>query len=527
MKTKHIPDQPYFFQRHFHIAYSGLIEPVERSKKKEFKLLGGGLFGKKVNDLMIALSTKQDIVMTDDDWEAVLECMKNAGSVQGLDGEAILMEFFSKKDQTELGISLMQYVKKKKVPSLVLRTAFISMCGKKYPDIVFREYEELLKQNFSVDAESYLKLIKGFSQTNNWKKCLEFLKHLQDRKESHEKGTGLVLKAAFANNDLRTINHLLSETCEHYGLLFLPEFCTLEICLAWKEGHIDTKTLLKILSEHKGYLNYRMLNEFQETLNRKGDNFKVHSGQIIQRRCTVCGQALKGETITASQVETLKERLHKYITTSNTVYIHSNPKRYKKFCDWMEEIGPFDLVFDVANIYYINSDWGMKIVLKKMKLVREMMAPKGNVLYVLPKALENHFKASKQEADKQARIYITEWKANDDLFMFLAVLYSGPQCYIVSGDHFKDMKHNLGDDTKQLFELWQRCQQILVTKDERVDTDTGFMMPPFWKPEAYKCCVQKHVYGWHVPYIISKEKKDNFQLANSMHGKLLCLQRPH
>ena len=55
------------------------------------------------------------------------------------------------------------------------------------------------------------------------------------------------------------------------------------------------------------------------------------------------------------------------------------------------------------------------------------------------------------------------FRDDDDLFMVLAALHSGPQCYIVSQDHFRDMKNYLGEDTKQLFELWQRCQQILAT----------------------------------------------------------------
>lgn len=513
MKIKLIPDQPYVFHHHFHISNSGLTEPVERSEKEEaFKLFGGGAFGKKVNDLMIILNMKQDVIMTDDDWEAVLDSM-NAGPVQGLPGEDVLMEHFSKKDRVEVGISLMQYVKKTKVPSLILRTALISMCGKKYPDIVFREYEDLLKQNFSLDAESYMKLIKGFLQTSHWKKCLEFVKHLPVEKEVHEKGAGLVLKAALANNDLRTINHLLSETCKHYGFLFLPDFCTSEIYLAWEEGHIDIKTLLKILSEHKGYITSQKLKEFPEILNRKGDNFKVHWGQIIQGRCSVCSQTLKGGTITASQIETLKQRFHKYLSAKNTIYMHTSPKRYMKYCNWIKKKGPFELVVDAANVYYtmdvLNRD--IDLLLNKIKKLQEIMEMKGKVLYVCPYTFKKHFKeAAENLAWGEAYLYATEPKDDDDLFMVLAALHSGPQCYIVSQDHFRDMKNYLGEDTKQLFELWQRCQQILATDA---------------KPQPYDFCVQKHITGWHIPYM-PWGKKNRFEPDYSMPGKLLCLQRP-
>ena len=66
----------------------------------------------------------------------------------------------------------------------------------------------------------------------------------------------------------------------------------------------------------------------------------------------MCAQTLKGGTITASQIETLKQRLHKYLSAKNTIYMHTSPKRYMKYCNWIKKKGPFELVVDAANVYY-------------------------------------------------------------------------------------------------------------------------------------------------------------------------------
>ena len=48
--------------------------------------------------------------------------------------------------------------------------------------------------------------------------------------------------------------------------------------------------------------------------------------------------------------------------------------------------------------------------------------------------------------------------------MLVAALHSGPGCYIVSGDNFRNLKACIGRDVVPLFEQWQRYRQYFLTQ---------------------------------------------------------------
>ena len=118
-------------------------------------------FGQDMHE-MLTLWEEENRVPTQSDWESLSQKYSSDG------GESILLMYDAKvmitifkKDLPEMALSFLDYVRKYKTPSTRVITAFMAVCGKEYPELVFKEYEELRKNNVSLDFGNYMYLIVG------------------------------------------------------------------------------------------------------------------------------------------------------------------------------------------------------------------------------------------------------------------------------------------------------------------------------------------------------------------------------
>ena len=99
---------------------------------------------------------------TESDWETFShKYSTNEEESIILKYDAAVMIRLYKQNLPDLALSFMEYVRKNKTPSLKSFTALIAVCGEKYPDIVYKEYEELQKHHPLIDQSNYMNLIVG------------------------------------------------------------------------------------------------------------------------------------------------------------------------------------------------------------------------------------------------------------------------------------------------------------------------------------------------------------------------------
>ena len=227
-------------------------------------------FGESFAKFVEKLYETENLTMTDSDWELVLSNAEKEGRETGNACEAFLMSIIDGNNQPEVGISLMKYIRKKKIPALSTSSSLIAVCGEKYPDVVFQEYDELTKHYSLIDQYSYVDLIKGFSKTSEWKKCFEFVEQMNVSgvSECSTFTLSFIVNAAVANNDMNALDLLLAFANKNLQRILLPEQFSQSIFNAWQNGSIRTEKFLNILSEKKGYLTESQATYFSNALKR-------------------------------------------------------------------------------------------------------------------------------------------------------------------------------------------------------------------------------------------------------------------
>lgn len=185
---KTIPEQKCQFL-HQHVYNSDLSDSEKaekKSRKKEKRVVRKTVpgfddtvqFFSEVDEILKQWET-DNVPISVNIWESLPDKFHKLDNSPLLEFDASVMEKIARRHPPEFAITFMEFIRKRKVPSLGAFTSLVSSCGEKYPEVVFREYQELLKHYSVIDLGNYRNLIRGFSKTSEWKKSLEFL---EDRK---------------------------------------------------------------------------------------------------------------------------------------------------------------------------------------------------------------------------------------------------------------------------------------------------------------------------------------------------------
>nr|VZI35987.1 unnamed protein product [Spirometra erinaceieuropaei] len=89
------------------------------------------------------------------------------------------------------------------------------------------------------------------------------------------------------------------------------------------------------------------------------------------------------------------------------------------------------------------------------------------------------------------RSFVTSHKSNDDAFMIYLALWSGPSCYIISNDEFRQHRCTLGPKLGEQLSRWQNARQISLHPGQPTS---------LYKPMECAARVQGNASsGWHIP----------------------------
>uniref|UniRef100_A0A5K3F8F1 ribonuclease P n=1 Tax=Mesocestoides corti TaxID=53468 RepID=A0A5K3F8F1_MESCO len=109
--------------------------------------------------------------------------------------------------------------------------------------------------------------------------------------------------------------------------------------------------------------------------------------------------------------------------------------------------------------------------------------------------------------------FLTEPKSNDDVFMIYLALWSGPHCYLLSNDEFRQHRFTVGPELGKLLSQWQASRHIRL----RNNHPTSFLGPVLCDTSIQGSMIS----GWHIPYE-SGEQRPSYLPPNTW----LCLQPP-
>lgn len=119
-----------------------------------------------------------------------------------------------------------------------------------------------------------------------------------------------------------------------------------------------------------------------------------------------------------------------------------------------------------------------------------------------------------------SKIFFLRFSTSDDMFILYAALSSGPDCFVLSSDHFSDHKHYLAREDGgnwQSFARWQRLRQRPRIDYEEIPDEQYMTAMPLPVHLSTQC----NGGHWHVPVSSDNMSRASARLANQ--GQWLCL----
>ena len=130
------------------------------------------------------------------------------------------------------------------------------------------------------------------------------------------------------------------------------------------------------------------------------------------------------------------------------------------------------------------------------------------------------------------------FRSNDDAFMIYLALWSGPNCYLLSTDEFRQHRFTLGPEDGAVMAQWQTMRQISIRSTH------PFLLYVCWHPFSPRCLYLTNLHfllinyfqdpvqcdtrvqgsmaeGWHIPYE-SGEPRHSYLPTTTW----LCLRPP-
>ncbi|KAF8560668.1 hypothetical protein P879_08444 [Paragonimus westermani] len=109
--------------------------------------------------------------------------------------------------------------------------------------------------------------------------------------------------------------------------------------------------------------------------------------------------------------------------------------------------------------------------------------------------------------------FITQNSSDDDVFMLYIALWSGPRCYLVSNDEFKQHRYTVGSQLGLQLSQWQAVRQIAFVRGRT----KSYIAPLQHDTRVHGTMAT----GWHIPYD-NKAQRRSYVPPNLW----LCV-RPH
>jgi len=345
-----------------------------------------------------------------------------------------------------------------------------------------------------------------------------------------------VVQYALRNNNLEValnftgvlINRGSNTKTFHLDTLkqFLNKFSYSSDPKTWKRNRQVVEVFLNLLSQRQYFLaneSYAelVLKWFKNIKNERWAVRRITIPDIKKCQCPITGVPLLPSDLGQDEHYLLKSfvlitimkklynKIHMETLAQENMHL-PNEESIHHFFQFILMNGPFNVVVDGLNVILHG-------VSKKNGLVGSERYEKGfyrlaTVLDILHQGstkeisilvtLKQHMKSPTEQykhlfKDHNVQFYFVNNDFADDSLIFYAAICSGPNCYFVSRDFFRDYKalilENLGHDAARLFYKYQQSRQITVLDNYRNQVCLG-------RNNIVETRIQHSDGVWHIPY---------------------------
>ncbi|CAH8526041.1 hypothetical protein MS3_00006787 [Schistosoma haematobium] len=286
--------------------------------------------------------------------------------------------------------------------------------------------------------------------------------------------------------------------------------------------------LFQIMQTHRWIITYEIAECIQRWFaNLKHERWSGVLSAFVNRGylCSVCRKSLPPPDMSQFHFPQMADAFYETVikgTDIESLYLTATSNEVmtlKRFVDSQSE--PLDCIIDFMNLMnmrkFLSSDSsGLQVaevlrqINKDFNLRRFCFVSKGNTI-IRKSEFWNPIKMLGNQLGISVQKFCTNSSSEDDVFLLYMAMKSGPQCYIVSNDEFKQYRFSSGPELGEQISRWQSLRQLVLQPRGRI----------YQKPSKCDLCVHGNLEtGWHIPYY-----KGHHQKFHTAVDSWLCLHR--
>ncbi|CAD5119785.1 DgyrCDS8373 [Dimorphilus gyrociliatus] len=355
-----------------------------------------------------------------------------------------------KKDDFELGISLYDYMKSKKVDDrnrLTILSAALRLCGERGSSETDR-IDQLLTEIHQIadffDVDTCQSIIIGLSATDRWRDGYRYLD--MAKLTSHTLGPEFyspLFRAALRFDDKKEVDKLAKALHEHD--VYVSEKIVNYFIQKGKKWLLD---LLFYYYEYRWIPGARQMELIKEAFVREG--YCINNIEPRKSTCPCCSQKLLPlPKLGLTDFERLRRSFLKLAVERDDIFLSTTIEELQRFITFMNESGRFDMIVDGLNVAYAAPK---HITLKqRAELLRSVInylvdVRRKRVLVLGRKHMLSWPGKFMDEIQDKAKCFFVDNKSEDDKMTLYAALSSGRQTQIVTLDELRDHKYLLGGE---------------------------------------------------------------------------------
>ncbi|CAH8487093.1 unnamed protein product [Schistosoma turkestanicum] len=443
-----------------------------------------------------------------------------------------LLEYIGYHDYPELRKSLTDYIlddKNKHSNATLMCTLKLLKIQERYTELKSLYNELLLRLNPVEKKVLQIGLAKILAQTPFWREALKLLSSSEgkncDDSGIYEYMCFSALKFDTFSSFFECIQLLNSSPQDKIFYEFFNKLNELEE----KEAIYLVSHLFQILHTRQWIITYNVAECIRRWFqNLKHEQWVGDLSAYVNRGylCSVCSKKLPPPDMSqfpfSQMADTFCETVIKGTDIENLYLTATSDEvlTLKRFLDSQSE--PLDCIIDFLNLLNMRKLWSLdspgllvaqviRQINKDFNLRRFCLVSKGASILRQP-GFWDPIKMLGNQLGVSVYKFCTNAKSEDDVFLLYMAMKSGPQCYIVSNDEFRNHRFSSGSELGKQISRWQSLRQLVLRHHGRI----------YQKPSKCDLCVHGNLEtGWHIPYY-----KGNYQKFYTAVDSWLCIHRP-
>ncbi|CAH8607986.1 unnamed protein product [Dicrocoelium dendriticum] len=373
----------------------------------------------------------------------------------------------------------------------------------------FRSLFDLLHSGLTAPEKVVfaLDLIRVLSQTPYYKETLNILPLIEKRHRNN--ALRYICEGAAKFDSTQSALTSLSELDTYHPPPTDSFFVELLAKLPTKEGYSVMNSLLEIIRTKHWIISESSAGMIASWFNSQ--DAQVYTAtmgiRIMGTMCPACKNKLPVFQMSEHAVTSISKEFYQRAFKGEQdehLYLTTTPKELDSLEKFLEsQDDRFDCVIDFLNVMHqlcvpFEPKMAGRVMCeilqtfkREFNFKRFCLVSKGNVVIRHPT-----FMAQVKELGNKLGIsvftFITQNKSEDDIFTIYIALWSGPRCYLVSNDEFKQHRFIVGSQLGFQIFRWQSIRQIGLSPGRH-----GTPLVPLQCDTCVHGCGDS---GWHIPY---------------------------